>query len=472
MKADFQRWSSLPLTIAGRIQSVKMNTLPKFLYLFQSLPLFLTKSFFRSVNQSITSFIWANKIPRVKKGLLHRGRDVGGLALPSFIHYYWATNFQKILFWLHLPDTDWCVFEAQSCHSSSLPALVYSSLPTNMSRFTSNPVVLSTLKIWAQFRNHYNFISPSPLGPICKNHLFPPSSLDLAFNRWSNKGLSCFKSLYGKDGFDSFGNIWKEYDLPYNNFFRYLQIRHCTKTLFSSFPALPTETEWEKMTLLPVQKGLISLLYPQLMSLEAQDLSKIKLRWENELMMELTDYQWKGALERVNSSSSCVRLGLIQFKVVHRAHLSKARLAEIYPGVDESCERCSYSPANLVHTFWACPQMNCYWKSVFKILSEVLKTEIQPCPLIAIFGVPNENLAVTRIQSDIIAFMSLLARRRILLHWKSPIPPTAAAWLKDVMSFLQLEKIKFTLRGSIQRFYSQWQPFLTYFENLEVLPDE
>lgn len=471
MKADFQRWGSLPLTLAGRIQSVKMNILPKFLYLFQCLPLFLTKSFFRSVNQSITSFIWANKVPRVNKGFLQRSRDVGGLALPSFIHYYWAANVQKVLFWLHLPDTSWCVLEGQSCCSSSLPALVYSSLPIKMSQFTSNPIVLSTLRIWTQFRCHYKFTSASLLGPISRNHLFPPSSLDLTFTQWSRKGLTCFKNLYSNDTFDSFDNLCGKYDLPRSNFFRYLQIRHCTNTHFPSFPALPPETVWERMTLLFTQKGLISSLYAQLMSLENQDLSKIKSGWENELGMELTDYGWGGALERVNSSSSCARLGLIQFKVLHRVHLSKSRLAEIYPGTDGSCERCSFSPANLTHTFWSCPQLKHYWSSVFKTLSEVLGIDIQPCPLIAIFGVPDETLAINRNQSDIIAFASLLARRRILLVWRSPTPPSVAAWLGEVMSFLKLEKIKFTLRGSIKRFYLKWQPFITYFESLEVLPD-
>lgn len=58
VKAELERWHSLPLTLAGRIHSVKMTILPKFLYLFQSLPVFLPKSFFHSINQSISSFIW------------------------------------------------------------------------------------------------------------------------------------------------------------------------------------------------------------------------------------------------------------------------------------------------------------------------------------------------------------------------------------------------------------------------------
>src|SRR4029434_2632440 len=175
MKDDFKRWSALPLTLTGRINVVKMTVLPKFLYVFQCLPLFLTKSFFKSISQAVNSFIWGNQAPRVKKDLLQRQRCVGGLALPSFIHYYWAANIQKIVCWLHSPHISWCVLEEQSCKQSSLRALIYSSLPIRSSSFTSHPVVLSTLKIWNQFRSHYKFMSASTLGPIHKKHIFHPS---------------------------------------------------------------------------------------------------------------------------------------------------------------------------------------------------------------------------------------------------------------------------------------------------------
>src|SRR4029434_2902021 len=149
--------------------------------------------------------------------------------------------------------------------------------------------------------------------------------------------------------------------------------------------------------------------------------------------MEWGDY-WDHALERVNSSSSCARLALIQFKVLHRAHYSKAKLAKIYQGADASCSRCSFSPANLTNTFWSCPSLETYWSGVFKMLSEALNITIVPNPLIAIFGVPTDT--VTKAQSDVIAFTSLLARRIILLMWKSTTPPSSARWLEDVMLFL------------------------------------
>ena len=63
-KSDFQRWGNLPLTLTGRTNSVKMIILPRFLYLFQSIPIFLPKSFFQSLNKLITSFVWTGKHPR------------------------------------------------------------------------------------------------------------------------------------------------------------------------------------------------------------------------------------------------------------------------------------------------------------------------------------------------------------------------------------------------------------------------
>lgn len=51
---------------------------------------------------------------------------------------------------------------------------------------------------------------------------------------------------------------------------------------------------------------------------------------------KLEEEVWDSALQRINDSSLCARLNLIQFKVVHRAHLSKSRLAMIYSLPDAS----------------------------------------------------------------------------------------------------------------------------------------
>lgn len=69
MKKDLIRWNSLNLSLLGRISSVKMNVLPRILYLFQTLPVIHKKSYFVYWKKEI-NFIWAGKKPRIKYKVL------------------------------------------------------------------------------------------------------------------------------------------------------------------------------------------------------------------------------------------------------------------------------------------------------------------------------------------------------------------------------------------------------------------
>ena len=471
---DFQRWKNLPLTLTGRINVVKMTILPKFLYLFQTIPLYLPKSFFHSLNKLITTFIWAGKHPRINRTTLEESKADGGLALPNFMHYYWAANIQKILYWLHDTNTTWHPIEANSCISTSLPALLCSPYPISLSQFTKNQVVLASLKIWFQFRRHFKFSSASTLGPITNNHRFPPSVLDSSFSLWKLKGITCFQDLYNENILSSFTFLSNKYTLPSSHLFRYFQVRHYLSTEFPSFPSLPVTQPWEVILKFnPNQNSLISKIYTSTMSLiNNTNTGKNRATWERETNITFSDNWWGKAIERVFSSTSCARLSLIQFKVLHRIHYSKARLAEIYPNVDNRCDRCNHAPADLSHMFFLCPTLHTFWVSYFQIISEVLSLNLEPCPQIAIFGVPRDTLTLQPTHADVIAFSSLLARRRILLMWKSPSPPSISTWLVDMMFFLKLEKIKFTTRGSIDKFQTRWQPFISHFNNLETLPSD
>ncbi len=143
----------------------------------------------------------------LRKSLLQRCRLSGGLALPNFLTYYWAAHIHKLCYWLKSPGSSWCKLELSSCGGSSIPALLYSSLPTKPSLYTDSQVVLNTLKIWCQFRRHFKFVAASSLGPLNNNHLFPPSLSDSTFSVWHDKGITHFKYLYVDGVFDSFANL-------------------------------------------------------------------------------------------------------------------------------------------------------------------------------------------------------------------------------------------------------------------------
>lgn len=98
--------------------------------------------------------------------------------------------------------------------------------------------------------------------------------------------------------------------------------------------------------------------------------------------------------------------------------------------------------------------------------------KLTPCPELAIFGVLSDHQTIRKKFKDSIAFASLLARRRILLEWKAPVAPKASVWLKDLMLYLDLEKIKYDLRGTPGKFDSVWGCMISYIAKLKTLQDK
>ncbi len=172
---------------------------------------------------------------------LQTARQEGGLGLPKFMLHYWAANIQKILSWWYESESDWCKMESLSCYTSSLVALTCSPLPLVASNYTTNPVVLSTLKIWTQFRKHFKLNNLVLLGPLCNNHTFLPSKLDSTFALWKEKGIISFQDLFLNGTFVDFESLSHEHDLPRTNFFRYLQVCSFIKDHCSTFPCLPAD---------------------------------------------------------------------------------------------------------------------------------------------------------------------------------------------------------------------------------------
>lgn len=97
IKSDIDRWSQLPLEIHNRVDTIKMNMLPHFLYLFQSLPVELPLKQFREWDKWISRFIWRGRRPRIKFKTLQLSKENGGRALPCLLDYYKSAQLRLLV---------------------------------------------------------------------------------------------------------------------------------------------------------------------------------------------------------------------------------------------------------------------------------------------------------------------------------------------------------------------------------------
>uniref|UniRef100_A0A803TMV4 Reverse transcriptase domain-containing protein n=1 Tax=Anolis carolinensis TaxID=28377 RepID=A0A803TMV4_ANOCA len=105
IKTDLEKWKNLNASLLGRIAIIKMNTLPKLLYLFQNLPIIRSAKLFKDWQRVVMRFIWKSKKARIKYSTMIARKTQGGFGVPDLKLYHDACALCWLKDWVKLEKT-------------------------------------------------------------------------------------------------------------------------------------------------------------------------------------------------------------------------------------------------------------------------------------------------------------------------------------------------------------------------------
>jgi len=147
---------------------------------------------------------------------------------------------------------------------------------------------------------------------------------------------------------------------------------------------------FDKLNTPPEVKGFMFRIYQIINSITETNIVKIRVDWEKELALNIADSFWNQAIMRVNNSSPCARLNVLQFKVLHRLHYSDFKLLKMYSNAKDSCNRCQNSQQIVLTCSGSAPN----WQSTgrhFKVLLKSRNINILPDAWMYIFCVQGSG---------------------------------------------------------------------------------
>lgn len=466
IKSDIQRWNSNPLmSLTQRIESVKMNILPRLLFLFQALPTEISTKQFSEWDRILSRFIWQGKKPRVRFKTLQLSKREGGMAVPHLKDYFYSAQIRPLMnlcnpgYGARWKDIELTLFKDPPIHA----VLGNKDLRTFINS-VQNPWIKFQLKIWNSVREEYKLQDNLRIIRWCAyDPDFKPNQLDPRFKNWIAKGITTFYSITDKGQLKDFQALKGKYTLEKQDFYRYLQIRsyfdHSVKDYLLDMDD-PVLKEVLGAYSSELNKGIISRLYKGFMKKKSHSTEYVKNKWETEGNFVISKEEWYSCCDFQWKCTNSYTWKEFGWKCLIRFFITPKQKAH-FTGGDSKCWRlCGNQDASHWHIFWECPVIRNFWLKIHKTLEDIFDTRI-PFQF-STFILGKVDFHPGYFNKYLFGVLISASKKTVTRHWLLPDSLSIEEWADIVNEIYIMEKITFSLRLQMDRFKKLWSEWVYY----------
>ena len=463
-KTDLDKWDKGTFTWFGRTNILKMNVLPKMLYIIQALPIKIPQSYLKELRSRFLKFMWAGKPARISRTILSLPKGKGGIGFPDLIKYQEAAHLAKVVDWCGQKEKPWIKME-QATVEVPLEGLAWTPDREITSEVKKHPTIGATIRIIKKiFVKTKLSEDPSPLAPILGTNAFRMGLTDPKFKALQQRGIYRVMHFSKDNRLMTRGEMERE-GMQELDFLRLMQLDAFLRTKIGVYNIIRNPSKFEQTCLEGKSiRHSLSHFYVMLTNLDTPQEFKFIQEWERDLKLTFTQEQKDKILRFTHKASVASKYEEGSYKILTRWYRTPAVLHRIYPETSEVCWRCLEAEGTLVHIWWECRKIQEFWQMTLKTIEKITGFNLADKPsAVLLLDIP---MTMEKYQNSLLRHLIIAARACIPVLWKQEIPPSRAQWLAKVAEIQQMESLTMTLKDQDERYQSIWAPYERYREGM------
>lgn len=452
IKKDLEIWGRMKFSFLGKIAVVKMNVLPRMLFLFQTLPVIKGLKQCKEWQRTLMKFIWQGKRPRIKLKILTDKKERGGFALPDLSLYYEAACLLWLKDWIKLENRDLLDLEGFNNRYGWHAYLWYEKVKVHRA-FLNHIFRGPIYQVWERNKNLLErktpwWISPVEVLTIKKTNMEGKTATYEDLVRKSEQGLKL-----------------KPYEEIKDQFTGWLQYHQVNDMLKQDKRKMGFEDKKSKFNIEIIEgkNKTLSKLYDILLEWHTKDeeVKEAMIKWAIDFGYNIEFEKWLKLWNRDIKFTACTSLRENVWKMLYRWYLTPAKLAKIYRSENKTCWKCGEVEGDLYHMWWQCNKVKVFWEAIYNELKKVFKYTFPKRPEAFLLGIMGKE--IKNEDKKIFLYATTAARIMLAQNWKIETIPNISDWQVKMINYAELDRLTGRIRDQDdQKFQKNWSKFWKY----------